>query len=79
MLRALGYELPYVDSVRKEEQFVGMLDKILEAPGYKSEPSSYTKFSYDIKDQIDAMAKDALKKERGYNMGGLVAMLKGFK
>ena len=79
LLRALGYELPYVDSVRKEEQFVGMLDKILEAPGYKSEPSSYTKFSYDIKDQIDAMAKDALKKERGYNMGGLVAMLKGFK
>ena len=79
LLRALGYELPYVDNVRKEEQFVGMLDKILEAPGYKDEPSSYTKFSYDIKDQIDAIAKDALKKERGYNMGGLVAMLKGFK
>ena len=79
LLRALGYKLPYVDSVRKEEQFVGMLDDILEAPGYKSEPSSYTKFSYDIKDQIDAMAKDALKKERGYKQGGLVAMLKSFK
>ena len=26
LLRALGYELPYVDNVRKEEQFVGMLD-----------------------------------------------------
>tara|TARA_R100000234_G_scaffold203_2_gene161 strand:+ start:151 stop:1056 length:906 start_codon:yes stop_codon:yes gene_type:complete len=79
LLRALGYKLPYVDNVRKEEQFVGMLDDILEAPGYKSEPSSYTKFSYDIKDQIDAMAKDALKKERGYKQGGLVAMLKSFK
>jgi len=79
LLRALGYKLPYVDNVRKEEQFVGMLDKILEAPGYKSEPSSYTKFSYDIKDKIDAMAKDALKKERGYKQGGLVAMLKSFK
>ena len=79
LLRALGYKLPYIDNVSKEEQFVGMLDELLEAPGYKNEPSKVTKFGYELKDQIDAMAKDALKKERGYKQGGLVAMLKSFK
>ena len=79
LLRALGYKLPYIDTTKKEEQFVGMLDSILEAPGYKNEPSEATKFGYDLKDQIDAMAREALKKERGYKMGGLVAMLKSFK
>lgn len=79
LLRALGYKLPYIDTIKKEEQFVGMLDSLLEAPGYKNEPSKVTKFGYELKDQIDAMAKDALKKERGYKQGGLVAMLKSFK
>jgi len=80
LLRALGYKLPdHVKDVGGEEEYMHLLDKNLKLPGYKYNPPNLTKHGKSLISQIDAMAKDALKKERGYNMGGLVAMLKSFK
>ena len=80
LLRALGYKLPErVKDLEGEEEYMHLLDKNLKLPGYKYNPPNLTKHGKSLISQIDAMAKDALKKERGYNMGGLVAMLKSFK
>ena len=48
-------------------------------PGYKDPDADYGKFGEKIRSSIENSARDALKKERGYKMGGLVAMLKSFK
>ena len=80
LLRALGYKLPeLVKDIRGEERYMHLLDKNLKMPGYKYDPPDLTKYGKSLISQIDAMAKDALTKERGYNMGGLVTMLKSFK
>ena len=80
LLRALGYKLPErVKDLEGEEEYMHLLDRNLKMPGYKYDPPDLTEYGKNLISQIDAMAKDALTKERGYNMGGLVAMLKSFK
>jgi len=80
LLRALGYKLPErVKDLKGEERYMHLLDRNLKMPGYKYNPPNLTKHGKSLISQIDAMAKDALTKERGYNMGGLVTMLKSFK
>ena len=80
LLRALGYKLPErVKDIRGEEEYMHLLDKNLKMPGYKYDPPDLTEYGKNLINQIDAMAKDALTKERGYKQGGLVAMLKSFK
>lgn len=91
LLRALGYKLPsyteYDDpetknvneALQREERYVSMLDKLIKMPGYKEPDSEYNEFGQKIRSSIEKSARDALRKERGYNMGGLVAMLKSFK
>ena len=90
LLRALGYRLPaYVDyddpttkaneALRREEVYVSMLDDLIKMPGYKDPDVSYGDLGEAIRTDIETSARDALRKERGYNMGGLVAMLKSFK
>ena len=80
LLRALGYKLPEdVETLKGEERYMHLLDRNLKLPGYKYDPPRLTEYGKSLIKEIDDMAKDALKKERGYNMGGLVAMLKSFK
>jgi|TARA_X000001036_G_scaffold413950_1_gene428718 hypothetical protein len=80
LLRALGYKLPErVKDLQGEERYMHLLDRNLKMPGYKYNPPNLTKHGKSLISQIDAMAKDALTKERGYKQGGLVAMLKSFK
>jgi len=91
LLRALGYKLPsyteYDDpetkdineALQREERYVSMLDDLIKMPGYKDPDADYGKFGEKIRSSIENSARDALKKERGYKMGGLVAMLKSFK
>jgi hypothetical protein len=80
LLRALGYKLPErVKDLQGEEEYMRLLDRNLKMPGYKYDPPDLTEYGKNLINQIDAMTKDALKKERGYKQGGLVAMLKSFK
>ena len=80
LLRALGYKLPErVKDLQGEEEYMRLLDENLKMPGYKYDPPDLTEYGKNLINQIDSMAKDALKKERGYKQGGLVAMLKSFK
>ena len=86
----MGYRLPaYVDyddpktkaneALRREELYVSMLDDLIKMPGYKDPDASYGELGEAIRTNIETSARDALRKERGYNMGGLVAMLKSFE
>ena len=83
LMKRLGYELPgELSKGSYEEAFVTDTDYVLPKDkfGRGMETQYFKRKYYDKYNEIlEGMADKELKKRRGYNMGGLVAMLKGFK
>ena len=81
LLRNLGYKTPEsIDRLGSkltggEEGFLGEINAL--RYGKKLEDLSEKDFKTLV--DLEELAEKELKKRRGYNMGGLVAMLKSFK